>query len=146
MEEIKELSREAKSKGILTVIWSYPRGGNLSKTAELAVDIGVYACHMAAFLGAHIIKIKLRSENLEQDEARKVYEGQGIDVSTQSARVRHCMQAAFNGRKLVVFSGAPRRARIMSTRMPVIFAMAAGTDPSSAATPFNDRARKPWTC
>ena len=109
MEEIKEMSREAKAKGIATVIWSYPRGGNLSKTGELAVDIATYACHMAALLGAHIIKIKLPSADLEQDEAKKVYEAEGIDISTQAARVSHCMQAAFAGRRLVVFSGGAKK-------------------------------------
>jgi class I fructose-bisphosphate aldolase len=109
MEDIREMSSEAKSKGIATVIWSYPRGGDLSKSGELAIDIGAYACHMAALLGAHIIKIKLPSADIEQDEARKVYEAEGIDVSTQAARVRHCVQAAFNGRRLVVFSGGAKK-------------------------------------
>jgi class I fructose-bisphosphate aldolase len=109
MGQIREMSKEAKSKGIATVIWSYPRGGNLSKTGELAIDIGAYACHMAALLGAHIIKIKLPSADLEQDEARKVYESQRIDISTQAARVAHCMQAAFAGRRLVVFSGGAKK-------------------------------------
>ncbi len=109
MEDIREMSSEAKSKGIATVIWSYPRGGDLSKAGELAVDIGAYACHMAALLGAHIIKIKLPSADIEQEEARKVYEAEGIDVSTQAARVRHCVQAAFNGRRLVVFSGGAKK-------------------------------------
>ena len=109
MGQIREMSKEAKSKGIATVIWSYPRGGNLSKTGELAVDIGAYACHMAALLGAHIIKIKLPAADLEQDEARKVYESQRIDISTQAARVAHCMQAAFAGRRLVVFSGGAKK-------------------------------------
>ena len=59
MEEIKELSAEAKSVGIATVIWSYPRGGKLPKSGELALDVGAYAAHMAALLGAHIIKVKL---------------------------------------------------------------------------------------
>ncbi len=109
MEEIREMSKEAKTKGIATVIWSYPRGGDLSKEGELAIDISAYACHMAALLGAHIIKIKLPGAHIEQDEARKVYEAEGIDISTQAARVRHCMQAAFNGRRLVVFSGGAKK-------------------------------------
>lgn len=109
MGTIKEMRREAAEYGIATVIWSYPRGGNLSKTGELAVDIGAYACHMAALLGAHIIKIKLPTADIEQDECKKVYEQEGIDVSTQSARVAHCMQAAFNGRRVVVFSGGAKK-------------------------------------
>ena len=106
---IKEMRREAASKGLATVIWSYPRGGNLSKTGELAVDIGAYACHMAALLGAHIIKIRLPSADIEQDECKKVYDAEGIDISTQAARVAHCMQAAFSGRRLVVFSGGAKK-------------------------------------
>jgi class I fructose-bisphosphate aldolase len=105
MEDLRELIAEAKAKGLAAVVWSYPRGGTLSKNGELAVDISAYAAHMAALLGAHIIKVKLPSADLEQDEAKKVYEKEGIDISSQAARVRHVMQAAFNSRRLVVFSG-----------------------------------------
>src|SRR5215510_13845962 len=34
MEEIRELGREAKAKGLAVVIWSYPRGGDLTKEGE----------------------------------------------------------------------------------------------------------------
>ncbi len=105
MEDLRELTAEAKAKGIAVVVWSYPRGGALSKEGELAVDVGAYAAHMAALLGAHIIKVKLPSDYLEQGEAKKVYEKETIDISTQTARVRHVMQAAFNGKRIVVFSG-----------------------------------------
>ena len=105
MEDLRELTAEAKAKGIAVVVWSYPRGGALSKEGELAVDVGTYAAHMAALLGTHIIKVKLPSDYLEQGEAKKVYEKETIDISTQKARVRHVMQAAFNGKRIVVFSG-----------------------------------------
>lgn len=105
MEEIRELSREAKSKGIATVIWSYPRGGDISKKGELALDVDAYAAHMAALLGAHIIKVKLPTADLEQDEARKVYEKNGVPRETMAERVKHITQACFNGRRIVVFSG-----------------------------------------
>jgi len=105
MEDLRELTAEAKAKGIAVVVWSYPRGGALSKEGELAVDVGAYAAHMAALLGTHIIKVKLPSDYLEQGEAKKVYEKETIDISTQTARVRHVMQAAFNGKRIVVFSG-----------------------------------------
>lgn len=104
-EEIRELSREAKSKGIATVIWSYPRGGDISKKGELALDVDAYAAHMAALLGAHIIKVKLPTADLEQDEARKVYEKYNIPRETLAERVKHVTQACFNGRRIVVFSG-----------------------------------------
>jgi class I fructose-bisphosphate aldolase len=103
MEEIREMSAEAKSVGLATVIWSYPRGGKLTKDGELALDVGAYAAHMAALLGAHIIKVKLPTAHIEQKDAQKSYEG--TDWSAQADRVRHVVQASFNGRRIVVFSG-----------------------------------------
>src|SRR3546814_206559 len=103
IEEIRELSAEAKSVGIATVVWSYPRGGNLSKEGELALDVGAYAAHIAALIGAHIIKVKLPTAHIEQKDAQKSYEG--TDWSKQSDRVKHVVQSCFNGRRLVVFSG-----------------------------------------
>jgi class I fructose-bisphosphate aldolase len=105
MEDLREMTAEAKAKGLAVVVWSYPRGGPLSKDGELAVDVGAYAAHMAALLGCHIIKVKLPTNYLEQGEAKKVYEKEAIDISTQAARVRHVMQACFNGKRIVVFSG-----------------------------------------
>jgi class I fructose-bisphosphate aldolase len=103
MEEIRELSAEAKSVGIATVIWAYPRGGTLSKEGELALDVTAYGAHMSALLGAHIIKVKLPSAHIEQPEAKKAYEGQ--DWSNQADRVRHVVKCCFAGRRMVVFSG-----------------------------------------
>ena len=104
-EEISAMREEAAAKGVATVIWSYPRGESLSKEGETAIDIAAYAAQIAALIGAHIIKIKLSTDHLELGEAKKVYEAQNIDVATQAARVAHCMQASFNGRRIVVFSG-----------------------------------------
>jgi class I fructose-bisphosphate aldolase len=104
-EEARALAEEAKRKGLAVVIWSYPRGGNLSKPGETAVDICAYAAHMAALLGAHIIKVKPPTEHLELDAAKKVYEAQKIEIGTLADRVKHVVQASFNGRRLVVFSG-----------------------------------------
>jgi class I fructose-bisphosphate aldolase len=103
MEEIKEMAAEAKSVGVATVIWSYPRGGSLPKSGELALDVGAYAAHMAALLGAHIIKVKLPGDHIEQKDAAKAYEG--TDWSQQSTRVAHVVKACFAGRRIVVFSG-----------------------------------------
>lgn len=104
-EEAREIVRSAKSYGLPTVIWSYPRGGDLSKEGETAIDVCAYAAHMAALLGAHIIKVKLPTAHIEQPEAKKVYDAHKIDVSTIEARVRHVVQSCFNGKRLVVFSG-----------------------------------------
>lgn len=104
-EEIAALSEEAKSYGIATVIWSYIRGPEITKEGETAIDNTAYGAHMAAQLGAHIIKVKLPSEHLFLPEAKKVYEEQKIPVSTMADRVRHVVQACFNGRRMIVFSG-----------------------------------------
>ena len=77
MEEIRELSEEAKAVGIATVIWSYPRGGKLSKDGELALDVG----------------------------EKSLYEYEGTDWSNQADRIRHVVQSSFAGRRIVVFSG-----------------------------------------
>ncbi|HEY3919423.1 MAG TPA: class I fructose-bisphosphate aldolase [Stellaceae bacterium] len=105
MHEIAELAREAKSYGLAVVVWSYPRGGNLSKNGETAIDICAYAAHIAAQLGAHIIKVKPPTEFLELDAAKKVYEQQKIDISTPAKRIAHVVQSCFNGKRIVIFSG-----------------------------------------
>lgn len=105
MEELREMSAEAKAHGLAVVVWSYARGGNLSSKGETAVDIIAYAAHMAALLGANIIKVKPSTDFFELDAARKVYEKEEIPVSTLSERIAHVMQSCFNGRRLVVFSG-----------------------------------------
>ena len=66
---------------------------------------------IAALIGAHIIKIKLSTEHLEVPAAKKVFEGQKIDVSTQAARVAECMRSAFDGRRIVVFLGGRQEGR-----------------------------------
>jgi len=105
MEEFRELAAEAKDAGLAVVLWSYPRGGDLTKEGETAMDVCAYACHLAALLGAHIIKVKPPTGVLFQDAAKKVYEKEKIDISSLPARIRHVMQSAFNGRRIVVFSG-----------------------------------------
>lgn len=105
VEEIKEMRREAASKGIASVIWSYPRGEGITKEGETAIDVAAYAAHMAALIGAHIIKIKLSTDHLMLPEAKTVYEDQKIDIAAQAQRVKHCVDASLGGRRLIVFSG-----------------------------------------
>ena len=104
-EEIKEIAKEAKSHGLAVVIWSYPRGGDLSKIGETAMDICAYAAHIAALLGAHIIKVKPPTQALENLEAIKIYENVKIEIDTLEKRVNHVMKTSFAGRRIVVFSG-----------------------------------------
>lgn len=104
-EDLRELTLEAKRKGLAVVVWSYPRGAGLSKEGETAVDVAGYAAQIAAQLGAHIIKVKPPKEHIEQPEAKKVFEKQNIPIKTLADRVRHVVQSAFNGRRIVIFSG-----------------------------------------
>jgi class I fructose-bisphosphate aldolase len=105
MEEIREMALEAKSHGLAVVMWSYPRGGDLTKEGETAMDVCAYAAHMAALLGAHVIKVKPPAQALYQDAAKKVYEAQKIDISSLERRIAHVVQSCFAGRRIVVFSG-----------------------------------------
>ncbi len=105
ISEIQEIAVEAKESGLAVVVWSYPRGGDISKDGETAIDIVSYAAHMAALVGAHIIKVKPPTSHIELDEAKKVYEAQNIPIGKLSERIRHVVQSCFQGRRLVVFSG-----------------------------------------
>jgi class I fructose-bisphosphate aldolase len=109
-EQIRAYAEDAKRHGLVVVIWSYPRGSGLSKQGETAIDVCGYAAHIAAQLGAHLIKVKLPSAHVEQEAARKIYEKEKIQIGTLADRVRHVVQCAFNGRRLVIFSGGPAEA------------------------------------
>lgn len=109
MEEIRELAAQAKSVGLAVVIWSYPRG-HVSKDGETAIDVVSYAAHMAALLGAHIIKVKLPSDALESDDTKALYKDHNVSISTQADRVKHIMKSCFNGKRIVVFSGGSKKA------------------------------------
>lgn len=106
-EELREMALEAKSAGLAVVVWSYPRGSSLSKAGETAIDVVAYAAQIAAQLGADIIKVKLPSEHVELAEAQKVYQKYEVPIATLADRVRHVMQSAFNGHRIVIFSGGP---------------------------------------
>ncbi len=105
--ELREVAEEAKRVGLAVVVWSYPRGSGLSKAGETAIDVVGYAAHIAAQLGAHVIKVKLPAAHIEQPEAKKVYERAKIPIESLVDRVRHVVQSAFDGRRIVIFSGGP---------------------------------------
>jgi fructose-bisphosphate aldolase, class I len=104
-EELKELTVEAKAKGLAVIVWSYPRGSGISKEGETAIDVAAYAAHIACQLGAHVVKIKPPTAHIEQPEAKKEIEKAKIPIGTLAERVRYCVQAAFAGRRIVIFSG-----------------------------------------
>ncbi|MCS6838071.1 MAG: class I fructose-bisphosphate aldolase [Bdellovibrionaceae bacterium] len=109
-EEIAQAARRAKEAGLVVVIWSYPRGEQLSKEGETAIDVVAYAAHLAAQLGAHIIKVKPPTAHIEQEAARKVYESQKVRIETLADRVRHVVQAGFQGKRIIIFSGGEAKA------------------------------------
>jgi len=90
-------------------VWSYPRGSSLSKEGETAIDVAAYAAQIAAQLGAHVIKVKLPTAHIEQAEAKKVYEKAGIPIATLAQRVRHVVESAFDGHRIVIFSGGAKK-------------------------------------
>jgi class I fructose-bisphosphate aldolase len=107
-EQLRAIAEEAKSCGLAVVVWSYPRGSALSKEGETAMDVVAYAAQIAAQLGAHLIKVKLPTTHLEQAAAKKVYEAEKVPIATLADRVRHVVQSAFDGRRIVIFSGGAK--------------------------------------
>ncbi len=104
-QQIRAYAEEAKRSGLVVIIWSYPRGSSISKAGETGIDVCGYAAHLAAQLGAHIIKVKVPTAHVEQESARKVYEKEQIPVASLSDRIRHVVQCCFDGRRVVIFSG-----------------------------------------
>jgi class I fructose-bisphosphate aldolase len=104
-QELRELTEEAKAHGLAVVVWSYPRGGGISKQGETAVDVVAYAAQIACQLGAHVVKVKPPTEHVELEESKKVYAEQKIPIGTLADRVRHVVQSSFGGRRIVIFSG-----------------------------------------
>jgi class I fructose-bisphosphate aldolase len=104
-EELRELILEAKEVGLPTVLWAYPRGAGLSKEGEQAVDVIGYAAHVSCQLGAHIVKVKPPKDFVEQAENKKVFEKFSIPTKTMAERVKHVVQCAFAGKRIVIFSG-----------------------------------------
>jgi class I fructose-bisphosphate aldolase len=103
-QDLRDMIAEAKSYGLPTVLWAYPRG-NMSKDGETAIDVVAYAAQISAQLGAHVIKVKPPKDFIEQAEAKKVFEKYAIPTKTMADRVKHVVQSAFNGKRIVIFSG-----------------------------------------
>ena len=108
-EDLREIIARGEGRGLPSIVWAYPRGAGLSKEGETAVDVAAYAAQIAAQLGAHVIKIKPPTAHIEQAEAKKVFEKYNIPTKTLAERVRHCVQSAFNGKRIVIFSGGENR-------------------------------------
>jgi len=103
-EDLREITLEAKRKGLVVIVWSYARG-SMSKEGETAIDIISYAAHIAAELGAHVIKVKPPSAHVEQKEAKAMYDKYQTPIATLTDRIRHVVQTTFNGKRIIIFSG-----------------------------------------
>ena len=90
-EEIARLSNDAKKAGLAVVVWSYPRGEQL-KGKETNLETISYAAHIAAQLGANIIKVKPPT-----------------DTKDLSKAVEKILESAFNKKRIVIFSGGPAK-------------------------------------
>lgn len=104
-EQLRAIAHEAKAKGLAVVVWSYPRGSDLSKAGETAIDVVAYAAQIAAQMGAHVIKVKLPGSHVELGEAQKAYQKHHVPIATPAERVRHVVQSAFDAKRIVIFSG-----------------------------------------
>ena len=104
-ENLRSLATDAAYAGLPVVVWSYPRGSGVSEQGRTAVDVVAYAAHLACQLGAHIVKVKPPTEMVESGSARKALEKAGVPLGTLADRVRHVVQSAFDGHRIVIFSG-----------------------------------------
>nr|MBN1229578.1 class I fructose-bisphosphate aldolase [Anaerolineae bacterium] len=104
-EQVQKLTTEAKRVGLLMVVWAYARGSRLDSAAETAIDTVSYAIHIAAQLGAHIVKAKLPTAHVADEKSRKVFAEQNIPIDTLSDRVAYLVKSAFNGRRIMINSG-----------------------------------------
>ena len=105
IEEFKEISLEASELGLPSVLWSYPRGPEIRKESETSIDIISYAAHIAALLGAHIIKVKPPTNLISDKGLEKYYSKHQINLNSLSERINHIEKCAFNSKRIVVFSG-----------------------------------------
>jgi len=103
--ELRQITIEAKSKGLAVVVWSYPRGGNLNKEDEAAFDVVSYAAHIAAQMGANIIKIKPPTSHVSKKDILNILTSHNVKLENLSDRISHCIQSSFNGKRIVIFSG-----------------------------------------
>ena len=95
LEQVQDIFQAAKNLGLVSVLWSYPRGTGIKNDTSL--DIIGYAAHIGAMMGAHIIKVKLPTSNGDK------YQYQ--DINTLAKRIAHIKTCAFAGRRIVLFSG-----------------------------------------
>ena len=108
-EQLCLVAEDARASGLAVVVWSYPRGTTLSKEGETAIEMCAYAAQVSCQMGANIVKVKLPSDDIELDAARKVYEKQNVPIAAMADRVKHVVESSFNGKRIVIFSGGSKQ-------------------------------------
>lgn len=108
-EQLKFMIRTAHENGLAAVVWSYARGEQITKEGETALDTIAYSAHIAAQMGADIIKVKPPTDKIGLKAAEKSYEN--IPKATLSERISHVIQSAFDGRRITIFSGGATKGR-----------------------------------
>lgn len=104
-EQLRALAADARAAGLVLVVWAYPRGSALAVEDRTAVDVVGYAAHLACQLGAHVVKVKPPSAGVAQEKSRAALEAAGTPLDTLTDRVRFVVRSAFDGRRIVIFSG-----------------------------------------
>ncbi len=125
-EQAQKIIKEAREYGLITVIWAYPRGEQISLNKQSRVDILAYAVQIACQLGADLIKTKFPFSNegeLVENKNPANRENLAISLSrncknpanrenlvTRSAcnkivKIKQIMKGAFNNKRIVLFSG-----------------------------------------
>lgn len=110
-EEVVQQIKEARKVGLVVVVWAYPRGEGVSKRGETALDVTAYAAHIAAQMGAHIIKVKPSQAYVESLELRSFFEQNNLSLDKLSDRTRYVVASAFHGRRIVIFSGGQAKSQ-----------------------------------
>jgi len=95
LEQVRDIFQDAKSLGLVSIIWCYPRGAGIKN--DTALDVIAYGAHIGAMTGAHIIKVKLPTNDGDKYQYH--------DINTPAKRVAHIKTCAFAGRRIVLFSG-----------------------------------------
>ncbi len=106
-EQLQAVVYEAKQKGLVVVVWAYPRGEGLRSSADnTAVQVVSYAAHIAAQLGAHIIKVKPPTccpEGLFSDPS--------LQAGRLSKMVSLVLESCFAKKRIVLFSGGGKKSK-----------------------------------
>lgn len=107
-EQLSELIAEAKDAGLAVVVWSYPRGTDVPGPMQTSLDVVAYAAQIACQLGAHVVKVKPPEDSFSSDKMAKLYADNGVAHAALADRIAHVVQACFDGRRVVIFSGGAK--------------------------------------